>query len=283
MDINRILRETFIVEVEHREELGSTNDRAAERAKQGANRLPLLVIADRQTAGRGRGGNRWWTGSDSLAFSLLLESPAVEGKKDENMLGRQFNCPPNVLVQSNSRPNVLVQSNRRSNILVGLGAGVAVVESLKPLLGNVEIGILWPNDVMAAGRKLAGILVEVLTDGRAVIGIGINTNNSMSDVPAELLRIATTLLELSGKLQDHTEILIAFLNRMEEHIITLKQAPAELAARADALCLQRDKPIALQHGRKTIAGLCRGIAPDGALLLETSDGIRSFYSGTIIR
>jgi BirA family biotin operon repressor/biotin-[acetyl-CoA-carboxylase] ligase len=265
MDINRILRETFVVEAEHREELGSTNDRAAERAKQGASRLPLLVIADRQTAGRGRGGNRWWTGSDSLAFSLLLEFAAVEGKKDTPrfMLGRQ----------SNSRPN----------ILVGLGAGVAVVESLKPLLENVEIGILWPNDVMAAGRKLAGILVEVLPDGRTVIGIGINTNNSMSDVPAELLRIATTLLELSGKRQDHTEILIALLNRMEEQISILKRAPAELAARADALCLQRNKPLALQHGRKTVAGLCRGIAPDGALLLETPDGIRSFYSGTIIR
>jgi BirA family biotin operon repressor/biotin-[acetyl-CoA-carboxylase] ligase len=277
MDINRILRETFVVEAEHREELGSTNDRAAERAKQGASRLPLLVIADRQTAGRGRGGNRWWTGSDSLAFSLLLESAAVEGKKDTPrftlILGRQFNCRPNVLVQSNCRPNVLV----------GLGAGVAVVESLKPLLENVEIGILWPNDVMAAGRKLAGILVEVLPNGRTVIGIGINTNNSMSDVPAELLRIATTLLELTGKRQDHTEILIALLNRMEEQITILKRAPAELAARADALCLHRDKPLALQHGRKTVAGLCRGIAPDGALLLETSDGIRSFYSGTIIR
>jgi BirA family biotin operon repressor/biotin-[acetyl-CoA-carboxylase] ligase len=105
----------------------------------------------------------------------------------------------------------------------------------------------------------------------------------MSDVPAELLWIATTLLELTGKRQDHTEILIALLNRMEEQITILKRAPAELAARADALCLQRDKPIALQQGRKTIAGLCRGIAPDGALLLETPNGLRSFYSGTIIR
>ena len=53
MDINRILRETFVVEAEHRGELGSTNDRALERAKQGATHLPLLVIADRQTAGAG--------------------------------------------------------------------------------------------------------------------------------------------------------------------------------------------------------------------------------------
>ena len=80
MDINRILRETFVVEAEHREELGSTNDRALERAKQGATHLPLLVIADRQTAGRGRGGNRWWTGPGSLAFSLLLHPPHLRAK-----------------------------------------------------------------------------------------------------------------------------------------------------------------------------------------------------------
>ncbi len=194
MDINRILRETFVVEIEHREELGSTNDRALQRAKQGATRLPLLVIADRQTAGRGRGGNRWWTGPGSLAFSLLLESAAVEGKEDASTLalGRQLNCRPN---DFDSRPRGL---NCGPDNLVSLAAGMAVAETIKPLLGNKEIGILWPNDVIAAGRKLAGILVEVLTDGRTVIGIGINTNVSMADVPAELLPIATTLLELTG-------------------------------------------------------------------------------------
>jgi BirA family biotin operon repressor/biotin-[acetyl-CoA-carboxylase] ligase len=272
MDINRILRETFVVEVEHHDELGSTNDRAMQRAKQGASRLPLLVIADRQTAGRGRGGNRWWTGPGSLAFSLLLESAAVASKADTSSLtmGRQFNCRPNNL-------------NCRPNILISLAAGVAVAETVEPLLKSNEIGIRWPNDVIAAGRKLAGVLIEVLPDGHAVVGIGINTNDSMAEVPAELLSFATTMLELSGARQDHAEILIALLNRLERHIVTLKRDPDEIAARADALCLQRGKPIALQHGRQSIAGLCRGIAPDGALLLETPDGLRSYYSGTIVR
>jgi BirA family transcriptional regulator, biotin operon repressor / biotin---[acetyl-CoA-carboxylase] ligase len=252
MDINRILRETFVVEVEHHDELGSTNDRAIQRAKQGASRLPLLVIADRQTAGRGRGGNRWWTGPGSLAFSLLLESAAVEGK-------------------AGSVP------------LISLAVGVAVAETVEGLLKGNEIGICWPNDVIAAGRKLAGILVEVLPDGHAVVGIGINTNDSMADAPAELQPLATTMLELSGARHDHTEILVALLNRLERHIVALKRDPAEIAARADALCLQRDKPIALQQARQTITGLCRGIAPDGALLVETPDGLQSYYSGTIIR
>ncbi|MGA2061622.1 MAG: biotin--[acetyl-CoA-carboxylase] ligase [Thermoguttaceae bacterium] len=272
MDINRILRETFVVEVEHHDELGSTNDRAMQRAKQGPSRLPLLVIADRQTAGRGRGGNRWWTGPGSLAFSLLLESAAVEGKEDTSSftMGRQLNCRPNKL-------------NFHANTLISLAAGVAMAETVEPLLKSNEIGIRWPNDIIAAGRKLAGILVEVLPDGHTVVGIGINTNDSMADAPAELLPIATTLLELTGIRQDHIEILVALLNRLERHIVALKRDPAEIAARADALCLQRDKPIALQHDRQTIAGLCRGIAADGALLLETPDGLHSYYTGTIIK
>ena len=133
LDINRILRETFVLEVEHHGELGSTNDRAIDRAKQGAKKLPLLVIADRQTAGRGRSGNRWWTGPNSLAFSLLLESAAVDDK-------------------AGAAP------------LISLAVGVAVVEAIKPLMQDKEIGIHWPNDVIADGRKLAGILVEVLSD-----------------------------------------------------------------------------------------------------------------------
>ncbi|MGA2797711.1 MAG: hypothetical protein ABSE63_09045, partial [Thermoguttaceae bacterium] len=99
----------------------------------------------------------------------------------------------------------------------------------------------------------------------------------------ELLPTATTLLELSGARHDHAEVLVALLHRLERQIVTLKRDPDEIAARADALCLQRGKPIVLQHDRQTIAGLCRGIAPDGALLMETRDGLRSYYSGTIIK
>jgi BirA family transcriptional regulator, biotin operon repressor / biotin---[acetyl-CoA-carboxylase] ligase len=262
MDISRLVRETFVAEVEHREELGSTNDRALQRAKQGATHLPLLVIADRQTAGRGRGGNRWWTGYGSLAFSLLLESIA----------------PP----EDSAAKSGPLSSPRRETLL-GLAAGVAVGETLRPLLGATEIGILWPNDVIAAGRKLAGILVEVLPDGSAVIGIGINTNVSMKDAPADLLTTATTLLEITGTRQDHVAILVSLLNRLQKDILALRHTPAHIAAEANRLCLQHGKPLTLQQERQTISGVCRGIASDGALLLETPNGVRSYYSGRIIR
>jgi BirA family transcriptional regulator, biotin operon repressor / biotin---[acetyl-CoA-carboxylase] ligase len=271
MDINRLLRETFVVEVEHRDELGSTNDRAMQRAKQGASRLPLLVIADRQTAGRGRGGNHWWTGPGSLAFSLLLKFAADEEKEDMSTpkLVRQLNCRPKMI---DSRPNNLLS----------LAAGVAVTETVKPLLPDQEVGIRWPNDVVAAGRKLAGILVEVLSGGYTVIGIGINTNNTMSKAPAELLSIAAAMTDFTGNQLDHTEIMIALLQKFEKNLGTLGQSPSQLASQVDALCLQRGKPLTLRLGNQNITGICRGVARDGALLLETVGGLRSFYSGIII-
>ena len=77
IDLERLLGESFLAAAEHHPKLDSTQDRAAAAAAAGS-RGPLLIVADRQTAGRGRGSNRWWTGAGSLAFSLLFD-PAVWG------------------------------------------------------------------------------------------------------------------------------------------------------------------------------------------------------------
>jgi BirA family biotin operon repressor/biotin-[acetyl-CoA-carboxylase] ligase len=264
MNINRVLSETFVIEAEHHAELGSTNDRCAELAKRGAQKLPLLVTADRQTAGRGRGRNLWWTGPNSLAFSLLLQPLAPQSESNE-MLGRHLKCSPNISLTP----------------LLSLAAGLAVVDAVKPRLKNQDIGLHWPNDVIAAGHKLSGILVEVLADGRIIIGIGINTNDPIADAPQELRSIATSLLDLTGANHDHTEILVSLLKGLEKHLADLKREPSQVTLRADALCLQRNRPLTLQQGAETVNGVCRGIAPDGALLLESRGDLRSYYSGVI--
>ena len=71
-NLRKILENTFVADVEHHATIGSTNDRAIQCAAFHAVKLPLLILADRQTGGRGRGSNRWWTGPGSLAFSLLV-------------------------------------------------------------------------------------------------------------------------------------------------------------------------------------------------------------------
>lgn len=251
LDVDRVVRETFVVQVEHHPTIGSTNDRAMERAAHGITTLPLLVVADQQTAGRGRGSKRWWTGPGGLAMSLLVEAETI---------GAQSSRSP----------------------LVALATAVAVVDAVTPLLPGHEVGIHWPNDVLAAGRKLAGILVEVLPNRRHVIGIGLNTNNTLANAPAELQTTAATLRDLSSREHDQTAILIDLLNCLDREFQQLRSNPTDVAARANAICLQRGRTVTLQQGDRTIVGRCQGIGSDGALLLETSAGVERFHSGILL-
>ena len=252
LEIDRIVGETFIVQAEHHPTLGSTNDRARERAARGITGLPLLVVADRQTAGRGRGDKRWWTGAGGLALSLLVEADAVA-------------------------------AGRSRSPLVALATAVAVVETVAPLLPAREVGIRWPNDVLAAGRKLAGILVEVLPDRKHVIGVGLNTNNTLADAPAELQATMATLRDLSGRRarsNGHSHRPLAALSTASSSTCepvcrTLPPGPTPCVCSAG-------RTVTLEQGNRTITGRCQGIAPDGALLLETAKGVETVYSGVAL-
>jgi len=248
-DVDRVLEETFLAGAEFHDSLASTNDRAAECARIDAVELPLLVVAAQQTAGRGRGSNRWWTGRGSLAISLVLEDRQIAG-------GGHDRSP-----------------------LVALAAALAVVDTVAPLVPSETVGLHWPNDVMAAGRKLAGVLVEVLPNRRHVIGIGVNTNNALDDAPPELRHTVATLRELSGKTHDPTALLIELLRQLETVLGRLVSEPEQLGIRANSLCLQHGRTLTLQQGDRRITARCAGIAPDGALLLEMPEGRRPFYSG----
>ncbi len=250
IDIDRILGETSVARVDHQASLASTNDRAAACAVQDGKLLPLLVVADRQTAGRGRGGNRWWTGDGALAFSLLL---------DGNSLGLGGGRAP----------------------LVSLAAAVAVIDTVAPLVPRHQVGLHWPNDVFVAGRKLAGILIEVLADGRHVIGIGLNSNNSQADAPVELQSTVVTLRDLCGRACDQTALLIDLLQHLQHALVRLTAAPDDIAARADAVCLQRGRELTVSWSNRSVAGQCQGIALDGALVLQTPAGTEALYSGVV--
>ena len=210
----------------------------------------LLVVADRQTSGRGRGSNRWWTGEGSLAFSIVFDPVRFE----------------------------LV---RRAVPQVSLTAAVALIDALAPLIGEHAIGLHWPNDIYASGRKLAGILVDVQPDGRHIVGVGVNTNSSLAEVPAELRDSVATLHWLTGRLTDHTDLLAVFLDQFAVALRMLSQTPEAFGARFDTLCLQHGELLTVRNGDERSTGRCAGIAADGALLLDTDQGRRAFYSGTL--
>jgi BirA family biotin operon repressor/biotin-[acetyl-CoA-carboxylase] ligase len=250
IDASHLIAATWIDAVEHHAELNSTQDRARAAAAELPVERSLLVVADRQTTGRGRGANRWWTGEGSLAFSLLFDPAGYE-------------------------------LSRRAMPQVSLAAGVALVDAVAPVVGDHPLGLHWPNDVYAADRKLAGVLVDVLSDGRHILGVGINTNSALADAPDDLRESVATLHWLTGRLVDHGELLWAFLEQLEVALRMLAQSPLQLGARFDELCLQHGRTLTIRNGPERTTGRCAGIAPDGALLLDTDGGRRAFYSGTL--
>jgi BirA family transcriptional regulator, biotin operon repressor / biotin---[acetyl-CoA-carboxylase] ligase len=247
-----LIAETWIRQVEHHAVLPSTNDRAKELARMVGVSLPALVIADAQTAGRGRGGNRWWTGEGSLAFSVLFDAESI--------------C-----------------QGCSATPLTGLAAGLAVVATVRPLVKGRDVGLHWPNDVFADGAKLAGVLVEVLPDGKTVVGIGVNLNNSAASAPTELRAAITTLRDLTGKQHDRLAILISLLNHVRRFFNLASDSPEKLAAAADAACLQKGQPLRLQWGAVVHSGRCRGIDRTGAILLDYGESVRAFSSGILLK
>ena len=219
---------------------GSTNAEAFARAASGAD-MPLWVIADRQTAGRGRAGRAWVSEAEnfqgSLAFSLSV--------------------PPAVAAQ------------------LSLVAGVAVLAAIRraaPAVGGVRLK--WPNDVLLGGKKLAGILIEsaVLRDGLvAVVGFGIN----LAVVPG-LSAAQATALAAHGAILSPLEML-AFLAEAMHDWLARWQGGAGFADVRQAWLAGAGplgEPIVVNGGGGRIAGSFDGLDGDGALLMRDSAGAR---------
>ena len=148
-DIELIKANSFAQAVEFHRELPSTNDLALRRAMHDELQTPFLVLAGFQTAGRGRGSNRWWSAPGALTFSLVLDT------RRESPTGA---CAP------------------RFSVTTALSLHDALSQYAPP----GEIRLKWPNDVYLGPRKVAGILLEQSSAclNRLVVGVGINVNNS---------------------------------------------------------------------------------------------------------
>jgi BirA family biotin operon repressor/biotin-[acetyl-CoA-carboxylase] ligase len=251
IDMQRLLAEAPIADCEYFPTVGSTHDVAHERARSTGTVLPLLVVADAQTAGRGRGENRWWTGGGSLAFSLVFDP-------------RDWQLAE------------VVQPQR------SLAVGVAIVDTVAPLAPLQRVGLHWPNDVFVDERKLAGVLVDVLAGGRHVVGVGLNVNNSFAGAPAEVAQRAVSLTELAGRKLDRTAILIELLRQLQAAMQQSVADPNGFGARFDALCLQVGRKLTIETAGHRISGVCAGIGPDGALLLEVAGQLTRHYSGVLV-
>ena len=235
---------------QYAEETSSTNRDAAAQAQAGAPE-GLVVAAGLQCAGRGRMTRAWFSPPKAnLYFSVLLR-PEVE------------------LARAASLPLVM---------------GLAVAEALAELAPEVRPLIKWPNDILAQGRKLCGILCEMQAETDCVrhiiAGVGVNVNLTREQFPEELRDRATSLRIEAGRTFSRAAVLAAILNRFEPLYDRWRaEGLAPLVPAVSARDALRGRTVALDQGGRRMEGRAEGIQPDGALLLRTADGLVPVYSG----
>ena len=192
-DIDRMMSQTAIRQVEFFPSITSTNDYAktllATREMTGLE--PLLILADVQTGGRGRGVHRWWSPTGSLAMTLLTTWSRY-------------------------------QLDRHQCFELSFHLANAVCRTVEAALANLEYKgdpptVKPPNDVLVGGRKIAGILTESPNPQWVIAGIGLGINNRAEDSPEELRDRITTIHSLTGQYVDPTSFCIELVNRILEN------------------------------------------------------------------
>ena len=211
---------------------------AAEGAPEGS-----VVVADSQTGGRGRMGRSWVSHPGvNLYFSLILR-PAV--------------------------PSVRVPQ-------LTLLVAAAIHQALNNFTSGLTTMIKWPNDILANGRKLCGVLCEMQSEPDCthfvVVGIGININQS--EFPPDLQQSATSLFLESGQLFSRPELLASVLNHFEPlyDAWLLEDDLGFILPYLEEHSLLQSKEVTIDQFKRSMSGTVRGISRFGELMLEGAEG-----------
>ena len=246
----QIVQESFVAGGEHHAELASTNDLAIQRVGSATEYpLPYLIYTERQTDGRGRGNHKWLATPESLTFSLV------------------------------TAPDPNIAADRLPTL--ALSAAVAVAEACQRFIPTGSVKVKWPNDIFIGSEKAGGILIEAGTSRAAcVIGIGINVNNRLKDLPLSG-RTPATLTAVAGEHIDRSEllrtILDCFAHRWQNWLAT-PTAPPDWKG----WCLLEGKTITIATARGELTGRCLGIDTGGRLLVEENANLHTIASADSI-
>lgn len=225
----------------------STNDLAKDMADQGAQE-GSVILAEEQTAGKGRYRRPWYSSRGmGLYVSVLLRPP-------------------------------------RSEIsLLTLVAGLAVAEALYDVL-EIKVCLKWPNDLLWEGKKLGGILSEGSFQGHklnyVIVGIGLNVNQREEDFPADIKETATSLLQIKNKAFDKNVFLSTLWKTLDIWYDFYVQEKTELILSSfmERSCYSLGQRLVALTDRGPEMGIFMGLDEKGGVILETRDGIRTYFA-----
>lgn len=234
--------------IQYYPKLDSTNTKAWELISKNTPN-GTVIITDNQLKGRGRQANKWISMPDkSLTFSIIIYPNALPG---------QIN-------------------------LYSLIAGLAITDCLIDY--NIQAKLKWPNDILIKEKKVGGILCESRISGGVikslVIGIGLNVNENITELPEELRTKATSLMIESG-IQYQLELLLANILNHLEHRIQNKEAAAQLID-WEKRCAHLNQKVTFHSNNETVNGVFKGLTLKGEakILIDGKENI--FPSGEVV-
>ena len=246
------------------DQVDSTNRHLDRQIKAGQVPLPCIAVADEQSAGVGRGANRWYSPQGCLMFSMAIEHSLLDPANTPQRLA-----------------------------MLPLRVGLALAQSLEPLVRS-QPKVKWPNDVLVEDRKISGILIESQTVGSqtvglmgyAIIGIGINCTVEFDQAPEEVRRHAVSLHQvLADRAREQVScesVLLGFLRSWFDLQEVCASEPDWIERHWPAWDWLADREIQVQQPSRTWHGRADGIGSDGSLRLIDSQAIRhTILTGTV--
>ena len=248
----QLRRSAFGKRVHHFFKTGSTNDIAFDLG-QAAEPHGALVVAEEQTAGRGRAGRSWHSEKASGVYMSLLLRPALS----------PMHAP-------------------LLTLLSGLALRDAVLEET-----GLAPDLRWPNDLLMAGKKCGGILTEMHAEPDrvhfVVVGIGVNVNHSA--LPPEIAGIATSLRMVTGKTYSRLQVLVRLLRKLEGYYnLFLTEGPTPIVKRFNEVSsFARGKRVRITTPLGSYLARTQGLEPHGLLRVRRDDGrMDTVISGDVV-
>ncbi|MFX0054154.1 MAG: biotin--[acetyl-CoA-carboxylase] ligase [Promethearchaeota archaeon] len=234
------------------DEVGSTNAVAKQRVLEGEGE-GLVVVADKQTEGRGRHDRVWISPEGSLYLSIVL------------------------------KPRVNESLSPLLGLLMGCASATAIMK-----LGVIPVRLKWPNDILVGQRKIGGILSELVTEGDevkgVVLGVGINQNVKREKFPPEIRNGMTTIYEEICSNTSREHLVSRIVGEIDRRLITIQAAEsfAPMLIEYNGLCDTLGKKVKVKQETSVIEGVAESIDETGSLIVNTGTGREVVTLGDVI-